>query len=150
LQLQVIAVVAHAQHGRLGLVEEITDALPAALSVLTEDTQLPSDPSEPSGLSLSLLGSLLLALAMIDIDRGQRARDYAAASSGARLVALAERFGFKHGPWPTLSGARVRQAAQDVDQSAYADAVSAYADLDPDGLRAAASAALLARAQLSG
>ena len=38
-----MAVVAHAQHGRLALVAEITGALPASLSVLT------ADPGPPAG-----------------------------------------------------------------------------------------------------
>jgi predicted ATPase/DNA-binding SARP family transcriptional activator len=149
LQIQAIAVVAHAQHGRLGLVAEITGALPAALSTLT------TDPGPPPGTlaasySLAVCGSLLLALAMADLDRGQRAGDSHAASSGARMIALAERLGLKSGPGPTMSAARARRAAQGADGPAYADAVSSYAGLDPDGLRAAARAALAARAQLSG
>ena len=149
LQVQAIAVVAHAHHGRLGLVAEITGALPAALSALT------ADPGPPSGTlaasyGLAVCGSLLLALAMTDIDRGQRAADAGLARSGARMIALAERFGFKNGLQPTMSAARARRAAQDADGPAYADAVSSYAGLDPEGLRAAARAALQARARVSG
>jgi hypothetical protein len=65
------------------------------------------------------------------------------------MIALAERFGFQQGFRPK-SAARARQAAQDADGPAYADAVSAYAGLDPEGLRAAARAALQARTQVSG
>ena len=43
LQVQAIAVVAHAQHGQLALVAEITEALPATLSALT------ADPGPPAG-----------------------------------------------------------------------------------------------------
>ena len=141
--------VAHAHHGRLGLVAEITDALPATLSALT------TDPGPPPGTlaatyGLVLCGSLLLALAMTDIDRGQRAGDSRAARSGARMIALAERLAFQQGFKPTMSAARARRAAQDADGPAYADAVSAYAGLDPEGLRAAARAALRARIQVSG
>jgi predicted ATPase/DNA-binding SARP family transcriptional activator len=148
LQVQAMAVVAHAQHGRLGLVAEITGALPAALSALT------AEPGPPPGTlaasyGLAVCGSLLLALAMTDLDRGQRAGDSRAARSGARLTALAERFGFQQGFRPK-SAARARQAAQDAGGPAYADAVSSYAGLDPDGLRAAARAALRERARLSG
>ncbi len=72
LQVQAIAVVAHAQHGRLGLVAEITGALPASLSALTADPGPP--PGTPAAsYGLAVCGSLLLALAMTDIDRGQRA-----------------------------------------------------------------------------
>jgi hypothetical protein len=149
LQVQAIAVVAHAHHGRLGLVAEITGALPATLSALT------ADPAPPPGTlaasyGLAVCGSLLLALAMTDIDRGQRAGDSAAARSGARMIALAERFGLKNGLQPAMSAARARRAAQDADGPAYADAVSSYAGLDPEALRAAASAALRARTQVSG
>ncbi len=74
LQIQAAAVVAHAYHGRLGLVAEIAGALPAALLALT------ADPGPPSGTlaasyDLAVCGSLLLALAMTDVDRGQRAAD---------------------------------------------------------------------------
>jgi predicted ATPase/DNA-binding SARP family transcriptional activator len=149
LQVQATAVVAHAQHGRLGLVAEITGALPAALSALT------ADPGPPLGTlaasyDLAVCGSLLLALAMTDIDRGERAGDARAARSGARMVALAERCGFQQGFRPTQSAARARRAAQDADGPAYADAVASYAGLHAEGLRAAACAALRERAQVSG
>jgi hypothetical protein len=149
LQVQATAVVAHAHHGRLGLVAEITGALPAALSALT------ADPGPPPGTlaasyGLAVCGSLLLALAMTDIDRGQRAGDSAAPRSGARMIALAERFGLKNGLQPAMSAARARRAAREADGSAYADAVSSYAGLDPESLRAAARAALRERTRLSG
>ncbi len=149
LQVQAIAVVAHAHHGRLGLVADITAGLPAALSALT------ADPGPPPGTlaasyGLTVCGSLLLALAMTDIDRGQRAADAGFARSGARMIALAERFGLKNELQLTISAARARRAAQDADGPAYADAVSSYAGLDPAGLRAAARAALQARTQVSG
>jgi predicted ATPase/DNA-binding SARP family transcriptional activator len=144
LQVQAIAVVAHAHHGRLGLVAEITGALPAALSALT------ADPGPPPGTlaasyDLATCGSLLLALAMTDIDRGEHAGGSGFARSGARMIALADRFGLKNGLQPTLSAARARRAAQQADAQAYAEAVSSYAGLDPEGLRAAARAALRER-----
>jgi predicted ATPase/DNA-binding SARP family transcriptional activator len=149
LQVQATAVVAHAQHGRLGLVAEITGALPATLSALTAD---PGPPRGTAAASYGLVvcGSLLLALAMTDIDRGRRAADAGFARSAARMVALAERFGLKNGFQPTMSAARARLAAQDADGPAYAGAVSSYAGLDPAGLRAAARAALRERARVSG
>ena len=149
LQVQAIAVVAHAHHGRLGLVAEITGALPATLSALTAD---PGPPPRTLAASygLAVCGSLLLALAMTDIDRGQRAADAGFARSGARMIALAERFGLKNGLQPTMSAVRARRAAQDADGPAYAGAVSSYAGLDPEGLRAAARAALRERARVSG
>jgi hypothetical protein len=149
LQVQAIAVVAHAQHGRLGLVAEITGALPATLSALTAD---PGPPPGTLGASygLAVCGWLLLALAMTDIDRGQRAGDADFARAGARMIALAECFGLKNGLQPAMSAARARRAAQDADGPAYAEAVSSYAGLDPEGLRAAARAALRERTLLSG
>jgi hypothetical protein len=149
LQVQAVTVVAHAHHGRLGMVAEITAALPATLSMLT------ADPGAPTGTlaasyRLGVCGSLLLALAMTDIDRGQRAGDSRAVRSGARMVALAERFGLKNGLQPIMSAARARRTAQDADGPAYSDAVSAYAGLDADGLRAAARASLQERARVSG
>ena len=149
LQVQATAVVAHAQHGLLDLVEEITGVLPASLSALTAD--LGSAPGTPAAsYGLGVCGSLLLALAMTDIDRGQRAADAGIARSGARMIALAERFGLKNGHQPTMSAARARRIAEDADGPAYADAVSSYAGLDPDGLRAAVRDALQARAHVSG
>jgi len=149
LQIQAMAVVTHAQHGRLGLVAEITGALPAALSALTAD---PGPPSGTLGASydLAVCGSLLMALAMTDLDRAQRAGDARAGRSGARMVALAERCGFQQGFRPNKSAALARRAAQDAAGPAYDDAVSTYAGLDPEGLRAAARAALRERALLSG
>ena len=82
LQVQAIAVVAHAHHGRLDLVAEITGALPAALSALT------ADPGAAAGTlaasyGLAVCGSLLLALAMTDIDRAPaRARTPASRGRG--------------------------------------------------------------------
>jgi len=62
----------------------------------------------------------------------------------ARALRLEDRVPADH-----VRGARPA-AAQDADGPAYADAVSSYAGLDPEGLRAAARAALRARAQVSG
>jgi hypothetical protein len=88
-------------------------------------------------------GSLLLALAMADVDRG-------ATTSGVRMIALAERFGVQRGFQPAMSTAHVSEIAERADRPAYAHAVSSYAGLDHDGLRAAASAVLRARDQLTG
>jgi hypothetical protein len=148
-QVQAIAVVAHAHYGQLSLVAEITTALPGALSALTADPGAPNTPDEPYSGLLDC-GSLLMALALADIDLGQRAADAGLVTSGARMVALAERFGSKGGFWPTVSPVRARRAAQDADGPAYDDAVSSYAGLDAEGLRTALRAALQARAQVSG
>ena len=144
LQVQAIAVVAHAHHGRLGLVAEVTGGLPGALSALTADPGPPPGTLDASS-GLTVWSSLLVALAMTDIDRSQRAPDAGFARSGARMIALAERIGLKNGLHRTMSEARVRRAAQDADGPAYADAVSSYAGLDPEGLRAAVRAALRER-----
>jgi len=148
LQVQGIAVVAHAHHGRLGLVAEITGALPAALSALTADRG-PLPGTADAAYGLTVVGSLLLALAVTDIDRSQRGADARLARSGARMIALAERIGLKNGLHRTMSAARARRTAQDAAGPAYDEAVSSYAGLDPEGLRAAARAALQARARFS-
>jgi len=148
-EAQAIAVIAHAQHGHIGLVSEICDVLPASLYTLTADPGPPADTPSASYPGLSILGCLLLALAMTDIDRAQRTGDERAARSGVRMIALAERFGFQHGFRPTMSTPRARQAAQNANGPAYDDAVSSYAGLDPDALRAAAQALLQARSEFS-
>ena len=115
---------------------------------------LTAEPGPPSGTlaapyDLAVCGSLLLALAMTDIDRGRRAADAGLLRSGARMIALAEHCGLTS-LQPTMSAARARRAAQDADRPAYDDAVLTYAGLGPQALRAAARAALQARAGLSG
>jgi tetratricopeptide (TPR) repeat protein len=92
----------------------------------------------PYLMELPVSGALLLALAMVDLDRG-------ATGSGVRLVALAERLGFLRNFQPTMSAARARRAAEQADRPAYEDAVSSYAGLGHEELRAAALAALRAR-----
>jgi predicted ATPase/DNA-binding SARP family transcriptional activator len=148
LDLQAMTVVAHAQHGRLDLVAEITGVLPATLSVLTSEIDPPPGSPLASYPGFSVYGSLLLALALTDIDRGKRLGDERAVRAGARMIALAERFGIQQGFGPTSSAARARQAARDADGPAYDDAVSSYAGLGPDALRGAARTALRERAQL--
>ena len=143
LEIKAVAVVAHARHGRLDLVAETVGELPPAVSGLLTDP-LQDQPSFLTGLPLC--GALLLALAMADLDRGERTGDERATRSGARLIALAERFRCLRQFQPTMSAARARQAAERADRSASDDAVSSYADLGPDELRAAALVALRERA----
>jgi predicted ATPase/DNA-binding SARP family transcriptional activator len=143
--VQAIAVLAHAQHGRLGLVAEITDALPALLSTLTAEPGPSADTPAESYPGLTVWGVLLLAVAMTDLDRARRAGDERAARLGARMIALAERLGIGYGFPATMSPARARQAARDAAGPAYGDALSSYAGLDPKALRAAVRAALAAR-----
>ena len=83
----------------------------------------------PYLMELPVSGGFLLALAMVDLDRGARAGDQQATRSGARMVALAERFGFLRNFQPTMSAARAREAAERADGPAYDDAVSSYAGL---------------------
>jgi predicted ATPase/DNA-binding SARP family transcriptional activator len=139
VEAQAVAVAAHAQHGRVDLVREIVDDLRDRLRTMLAHP-VPNPP--PFLLEFRSSGTILLALAMTDLDRGARTGDAGASRSGVRLVALAERFRYLRNFQPTMSGARARRAAEEADRSAYADAVSSYADLDPAGLRAAALAAL--------
>jgi predicted ATPase/DNA-binding SARP family transcriptional activator/tetratricopeptide (TPR) repeat protein len=144
LEAKAATVVAHAQHGRLDLVEELTGALPQQLSKMLAN---PAANPPPYLMELPTSGGLLLALAMVDLDRGARSGDERATRSGARLVALAERFRFPRNFQPTMAAARVRQAATHADRPAYDEAVSSYAGLGAEELRAAALAALRARGQ---
>jgi predicted ATPase/DNA-binding SARP family transcriptional activator len=149
-EIQAIVVIAHAQHDQLALVAELAEALPAALSALTAEPGPPADTRAASYAGVTDCGLLLLAVAMTDLDGARRSGSEAGARSGARMIALAERFGLPYGFRPTTSAARARRAAQDADGPAYADAASAYAGLGPDALLTAARAALQARARLSG
>jgi predicted ATPase/DNA-binding SARP family transcriptional activator len=138
LELKTVAVVAHAQHGRLDLVSGIPGELAPAVAGLLSDPGL----DQMSFLSgFPLCGALLLALGMADLDRGERTGDRRATRSGTRLVALAERFRYLR-QFPTMAVARARHAAEQADRSAYADAVSSYADRGPEELPAAALVAL--------
>ena len=66
------------------------------------------------------------------------------------MIALAERFGLKNELQPTMFAVRARRIARHASASAYADAVSMYAGLDAEALRAAARAALRERAARCG
>jgi predicted ATPase/DNA-binding SARP family transcriptional activator/tetratricopeptide (TPR) repeat protein len=144
LEAKAVTVVAHAQHGRLDLVEELTGELPHRLSRMLAN---PVANPPPYLMELRTCGGLLLALAMVDLDRGARTGDRRASRSGARMVALAERFLFLRTFQPTMSAARARQAATHADRPAYDEAVSAYAGLGAEDLRAAALEALRVREQ---
>jgi tetratricopeptide (TPR) repeat protein len=146
LEIKAVAAVAHARYGRLDLVDDIIADMAHALSALLTDRSQYQPPYLFMGFPLC--GALLLALAMGDLDRGERTGDEHAMRSGARLVALAERFGYLRQFQPTMSVARARNAAERADRSAYADAVSSYADLSGEELRAAALAALRERPKI--
>jgi len=128
-EVEAVAVVTHAGYGRLDLVDEIVDALPGILSTMVDSVSV---------VELPICGSLLVALAVADLDRG-------VVASGVRMIALAQRFGLLREFQPTMSSARITDIARQADRAAYDDAVSSYVDLDHDGLRAAALAALRAR-----
>jgi hypothetical protein len=139
LEYQAVAVVAHAQHDRLDLVKDVIAELPGKLSALLGK---PVSRSSPYIVDLPICGALLLALAMVDLSRGSAA---AVRVTAARMIALAERFRFLRAFQPTMSPARARAAAEEADKAAYDDAVSSYAALGRDELRAAALELLRAR-----
>ena len=139
LEVQAVAVVAHARHGRVDPVGEILDDLPRKLATMLTSR---IDRPPPSFMELPVCGVLLLALAMADLDRGRRTGDRLVTRSAVRMIALAERFRFIRNFQPTMSAARARRDAEQADRSAYDDAVSSYADLDREELRSAALVAL--------
>jgi hypothetical protein len=140
-EAEAVAVVAHAQHGRLDLVDGIVADMPRKLAAM-----LANPVDSPFLVEPPVHGAQLLALAMVDLARGGRTGNVRATRSGARTVALAERFRFLRGFQPTMSSARASAAAAHADQPAYDDAVMSYADLGGDDLRAAALTVLRERA----
>ncbi|MFJ8111995.1 ATP-binding protein [Streptomyces sp. NPDC096132] len=133
LEIQSAALAAHAQRGRLapvaGLAGQLRDRLLGMLSG-------PSGDGSPA--ELPVCGTVLLALGFAGLAEGDPA--------AIRLVALAERMPVMR-EFPTLSAARSRQAAEDADRAAYAEARSAYAALGREELRAAALRELSAAAR---
>ncbi|ASU84028.1 AfsR/SARP family transcriptional regulator [Nocardiopsis gilva YIM 90087] len=139
VETRAVAVVAHAYHGRLHLVAEIVEGLEDDLAaMLTRPVAHPPIYL----LELPICGTALLALAMVDLDRATRTGDASATRSGVHMIALAERFAYLRHFHPTMSAARIRTIVEKADGPVYADAVSAYADLGRDELRAVALAAL--------
>jgi hypothetical protein len=133
-EVQAAVVVAHAQHGRLDLVENLVAQLPGRLTwLLKHPTVNPS----PFLREFLVWGALLLAVGMADLGKAPR--------HAVRLIALAERFCFLRGFQPTMAPERARQAAESADKAAYDDAVLSYAALSRDELRIAAIEALGAR-----
>ncbi|MER7727713.1 BTAD domain-containing putative transcriptional regulator [Streptomyces sp. NPDC096323] len=127
LQFQSAAVTAHAHADRLGLVAEPLARLRKGLETLL---------SGPSGSpwQLPVFGTVLHALGLAGLAPGG---DDAAA---VRMLALAERLGVMRDFQPTMSADRAREAAENADRAAYADAMSEYAALDRDELWDAARA----------
>ncbi|WP_338784741.1 BTAD domain-containing putative transcriptional regulator [Streptomyces sp. DG1A-41] len=127
LQIQSVAVTAHAHAGRLELVTEPVHRLRQGLRTLL---------SGPSGspMDLHLFGTVLHALGMAGIASGD--------ARAVRMIALAERLRVLREFQPTMSADRARKAAEEADRAAYADAVSEYAALGRDELREAARAVM--------
>jgi hypothetical protein len=140
LEAKSIAVVAHAQHHQLDLLQNLVDELPKQLTELLHTFVTDS---APFVMEFSLCGTVLLALAMVELDRTERTGDQPARTAAARTIALAERFGYLRGFQPTMASARARQAAEQADPAAYAEAVSSYARLPRSDLRAEARARTL-------
>lgn len=131
-----VAVAAHARHGRIDAVQDIVRDLPRFLDALLSSPEAAS-PSSPG--AIPVCGAMLLALGMADIQSEATRR------SGARMIALAERFRFVCGFQPTMRPQTARQDAENADGPAYSDAVSEYAGLSRDSLREAALALLSVR-----
>ncbi|MFH8612879.1 ATP-binding protein [Streptomyces sp. NPDC018029] len=125
LVIQSAAVTAHAHAGRLEPVTEPVGRLRRLLRTLL---------GGPSGspMDLPVIGTVLHALGMAGIASGD--------ASAVRMIALAERLRVLREFQPTMSETRARQAAENADRAAYTDAVSEYAALGRDELRAAARA----------
>jgi hypothetical protein len=139
LDVQVGAVLAHADHNRLAEIGELAEALPRTLAGLLA-TPL------RSYVDVQSRGELLLGVAVVDLAGGESG----AGRSVARMIALAQRHNYRNGCHVALTPDRVRELGRQADRSAYLDAVSRYADLDWAGLSAAAQAALRARERFSG
>ncbi|MBK6010239.1 BTAD domain-containing putative transcriptional regulator [Streptomyces sp. MBT53] len=127
LVIQAVAVTAHAHAGRLAPVAELIARLRLRLGELL---------SEPVGspAELPMFGTMLHALGMVGLASGD--------TGAVRMLALAERLRVMREFHPTMSAERAREAAEDADRAAYADAVSEYAALGRDELREAARAVM--------
>ncbi len=141
LEAQAVAVVAHARHGQLDRVADVAAELPRYLSaILSEPVANPP----PYLMEFPVCGAVLLALSTMDL--AEPTISPQRAQTAARMIALAQRYRYVRAFQPTMSSTTAREAAEAADRSAYRDAVSHYADLDRDGLRAAGLALLRARA----
>ncbi|MFJ3308579.1 ATP-binding protein [Streptomyces sp. NPDC086549] len=126
LQVQAVALAAHAQHGRLEPVAHLAEHLRERLLGMLSGS---GSPGAGDVVELPVYGTVLLALGFVGLARGD--------TSAVRLMALAERMPVMR-DLPTLSSARSRQAAENADGAAYADARSGYGALGRDELRVAA------------
>ncbi|NIH87737.1 BTAD domain-containing putative transcriptional regulator [Amycolatopsis granulosa] len=127
LELTAVTVVAHAQHGRLDLIGDLIGELPVLVAQLFSEraAKLPA-----YLIGMPVRGAALVAAGMVALDRGD--------PTGVRMIALAEHMGFLRNFQPTMSPAGIRAAVVNADGPAYSAAVSEYAGLGPDELRAAA------------
>ena len=123
LEVQSAALAAHARHGRLEPVVQLAGRLRERLLEM-----LSRPPGEGAPAGVPVYGTVLLALGLAGLAAGDPA--------AVRLVALAERMPVVR-EFPSMSSALSRQAAENADRAAYADARSEYAALERDELRAA-------------
>ncbi|WP_411153368.1 ATP-binding protein [Streptomyces sp. A30] len=125
LEILSAAVTAHAHADRLELLAEPVHRLrQRLLALLSGPSRTPRE--------LPVFGTVLHALGMAGLASGD--------ASAVRMIALAERLRVLREFQPTMSAAHARQAAEEADEAAYADAVLRYAALGRDELRDAARA----------
>ncbi|MFE7130910.1 BTAD domain-containing putative transcriptional regulator [Streptomyces sp. NPDC057638] len=130
LEIQSVAVTAHARAGRLELVADTVDRLrQRLLTLLSGPPRMPRE--------LPVFGTVLHALGMASVVSGD--------ASAVRWIALAERLRVLREFQPTMSAARARRVAEAADAAVYADAVGQYAALERDELREAARLLVSAR-----
>jgi len=118
---QAMAVVAHVRAHRLDEVTGLADGLPAVLDRLLAAERVPAP----------ICGTVLLALGLVEVERGRTVR-------GAWLVALAERFHYLREYQPTMSSAAARALVVTAAGPTYSEAVAEYAGLSREDLWAAA------------
>ncbi|MER7838270.1 BTAD domain-containing putative transcriptional regulator [Streptomyces sp. NPDC096040] len=143
LMVQSAALAAHAQHGRLEPVTALAGQLRERLLGMLSGSSGSGSAEEGSSVDRSLVelpvyGTALLALGFAGLAGGD--------PGAVRLVALAERMPAVR-EVPSLALARSREAAENADRAAYADARSEYAALGRDQLRVAALHELTAGAR---
>ncbi|MEU5532079.1 BTAD domain-containing putative transcriptional regulator [Streptomyces sp. NPDC020362] len=129
LEVQSAALAAHALAGRLEPVTSLADGLRERLLRMLSGAPVNGAPAGGAPVELPVYGTVLLALGFAGLARGD--------TGAVRLVALAERMPAVR-EFPTLSRTRSRQAAENADRAAYADARSRYAALGREEVRAAA------------
>ncbi|GAA4796474.1 ATP-binding protein [Streptomyces ziwulingensis] len=133
LRIRSAALAAHALHGGLEAVAGWAGLLRDQVLVLLSSPTGPSGAAAGAPAELPVYGTVLLALGLAGVARGDR--------TAVRLMALGERMAVVR-EFPSLSAARSRRVAEDADRAAYAEARSAYAALGRAELRAAAVHAL--------